>query len=61
MNKNIYIVECRNARRDVINYSVEADSADEARSIFEAMKNNGETYERIRETISRYEYTKDKI
>lgn len=57
----IYIVECRNARRDVINYSVEADSEAEAREQFESVKNNGETFERIRETVSRYDYNKDKI
>ena len=58
---NIYIVECRNARRDVINYSVEARDEDEAKAIFEAMKNSGESFERVREVISRYDYNKDKI
>lgn len=61
MSKQVYIVECRNIRRDVINYSVEAESEDEAKSIFETMKNNGETFERIREVISRHSYAQDKI
>lgn len=57
----IFIVECRNARRDVITYSVEANDEAEAQDIFERMKNKDEFFIKIRETISRYEYNKDKI
>lgn len=58
---NIYIIECRNARRDVINYSVETDTEEEAKDIFETMKNKGEIFSRVRDTLSRYNYSKDKI
>lgn len=57
----IYIVECRNQRRDVITYSVEADSETEAQDIFEAMKNKGEVFTKIRETLTKNGYTRDKI
>lgn len=58
---NIYIIECRNARRDVLVYSVEADTEEEAKDIFETMKNKGEIFTRVRDTLSRYNYSKDKI
>lgn len=61
MSKSIFIVECRNARRDVISYSIEAESETEARDIFEVMKNNGETFSKVREVITRYEHNKDKL
>lgn len=57
----IYIVECRNQRRDVITYSVEANSEAEAQDIFETMKNKGEIFIKIRETLTKYNYSKDKI
>ena len=57
----IYIVECRNQRRDVITYSVDASSEAEAQDIFEVMKNKGETFIKIRETLTKYNYSKDKI
>lgn len=58
---NIFIIECRNARRDVLVYSVEADTEEEAKDIFETMKNKGETFSRIRETLTHSGYIRDRI
>ena len=61
MSKDVYIIERRNTRFDVIPYSVEAESEDEAKAILEAMKNKDETFARVREVISRHSYAQNKI
>ena len=56
-----FLIECHDARHNKRVYSVSAEDDTEAMAIFNSYKDANETFVKIRETMSPYEYRKDNL
>ena len=56
-----FLIECHDARHNKRVYSVSAEDDTEAMAIFNDYKDTNETFDKIRETMSPYEYRKDNL